>query len=231
LETGVKLIREKKQTSIMGLDARQKLNAIADEVGGFEELREKLRLSGILDWETAEFYPIISWFPDYMDEPDVIGIAVRNGYSFFILYGRTNTPHDRVNSWYDYVSMYDEYESITEALLDHHKAIIATEVDYADNRSGKSWTAIVQEVIDGIRPTKFDINDDDFLLNSIDSINFSDTEHWLSEHESFRVLFNALKNLGLDLNTNTTGMPIDTEEITIEMSEDYFDDDFRDKWA
>ena len=59
METGVKLIREKKQTSIMGLDARQKLNAIADEVGGFEELREKLRLSGILDWETAEFYPII----------------------------------------------------------------------------------------------------------------------------------------------------------------------------
>ena len=81
-----------------------------------------------------------------------------------------------------------------------------------------------------MRATKYDINDDDFLINSIDSINFSETESWLSEHESFRVLFNALKNLGIgEVNTSSAGSQQDSEVINI--SEDYFDEDFQNEWA
>jgi len=214
----------------MKLNARAKMDEIAKQIGGYDKLREEMKMAGYMDWKTAQFYPIIAWFPDYMDNADVVGIAVRNGYSFTILYGRTITPHDKVNSWYEYVSLHDNYESITEALLDHHKAIIATEIDYAENDLGRSWEEIIQGVIDGVRATKYDINDDDFLINSIDSINFSETESWLSEHESFRVLFNALKNLGIG-ESNPSGISSQQDSEVINISEDYFDEDFQNKWT
>ena len=206
------------------------MDEIAEQIGGYDKLREEMKMAGYKDWKTAEFYPIVAWFPDYMDDADVVGIAVRNGYSFTILYGRTNTPHDKVNSWYEYVSLHDNYESITEALLDHHKAIIATEVDYAEIDNGITWKDIVQSVIDGVKPTKYDINDDDFLINSIDSLNFTEAESWLSEHESFKVLFNALKNLGVG-ELNTSGISSQEESAIINISEDSFDDEFQNEWA
>ena len=214
----------------MKLNARAKMDEIAEQIGGYDKLREEMKMSGYMDWKNAQFYPIIAWFPDYMDDADVVGIAVRNGYSFTILYGRTITPHDKVNSWYEYVSLHDNYESITEALLDHHKAIIATEVDYAEIDNGITWKDIVQSVIDGVKPTKYDINDDDFLINSIDSLNFTEAESWLSEHESFKVLFNALKNLGVG-ELNTSGISSQEESAIINISEDSFDDEFQNEWA
>lgn len=214
----------------MKLNARAKMDEIAKQIGGYDKLREEMKMAGYMDWKTAQFYPIIAWFPNYMDNADVVGIAVRNGYSFTILYGRTITPHDKVNSWYEYVSLHDNYESITEALLDHHKAIIATEVDYAEIDKGITWKEIVQAVIDGVKPTKYDINDDDFLINSIDSLNFTEAESWLSEHESFKVLFNALKNLGVG-EINTSGIRFHQESENINISEDSFDEEFQNEWA
>ena len=107
----------------MKLNVRAKMDEIAEQIGGYEQLREEMKMAGYMDWKTAQFYPIVAWFPDYMDYADVVGIAVRNGYSFKILYGRTITPHDKVNSWYDYVSLHDNYESITQLRLIVQKTI------------------------------------------------------------------------------------------------------------
>ena len=216
----------------MKFDARAKMDEIAQQIGGYPQLRMEMRNAGFMEWNTAKFYPVVAWFPEYMDEPDVVGIAIRHGYSFSILYGRTITPHEKVNKWFDYVSLHDNYNSITEALLDHHKAIIATEIDFAEIDNGKTWTDLVQEVIDGIRPTKYDINDDDFLIDSIDVINFSDAETWLSEHESFRVLFNALKNLGVgDINSSSFESSKSEEKDLVLFSGDKFDEEFQNEWA
>ena len=89
-----------------------------------------------------------------------------------------------------------------------------------------------REVIDDIRPTKYDINDDDFLIDSIDVINFSDAETWLSEHESFRVLFNALKNLGVgDINSSSFENSKSEEKDLVLFSGDKFDEEFQNEWA
>ncbi len=215
----------------MGFDAKLRMNLIAEQVGGYDKLREDMRVGGFMEWQTASFYPIIAWFPKHMKSPDVLGIAVRNGYSFTILYGRTITPYDGINEWYGYVSLYDTYDSITEALLDHHKAVIATEVDFAEHKLGKSWESVLQEVIDGVRPTKFNINDDDFLVESLDALNFTDAGSWMSEHESFRVLFDALKTLGLSDNLSSSMFEGSRKEYIIEMSDATFDEDFQSEWA
>jgi hypothetical protein len=60
---------------------------------------------------------------------------------------------------------------LTEALLDHNKALIATEVDFKDSKN-MTWEEILEEVHDGVRRTKYDVDDDDFLSSENMNITF-----------------------------------------------------------
>ncbi len=212
----------------MEFDARERMDEIAEDMGGEPLLREQMRMAGYRDWETAMFYPVIAWFPQYMNEPDVLGIAVRNGFSFNVLFGCVNTPHQELNEWYSYVSLHDNYESVTEALLDHHKAFIATEVDMADAYAS-SWRELGEEVIAGIRPTKFNINDDDFLQ---DSFIFDIPAIEQSSLDLFQTLMDSLRNLGIGSEISIHGFTNspDVEEIIVSQSSD-FSEEFKDEWV
>jgi hypothetical protein len=213
----------------MEFDAKERLDEIAEEMGGESILREQMRLAGYRNWSSATLYPVVAWFPQYMDEPDVVGIAVRNGFSFNLVYGCRKTPNDGLNEWYAYVSLHDNYESLTEALLDHHKALIATEVDMADAFES-TWLEIGEEVIAGLRPTKYNVDDDDFLMMEeyVYDVPLSDT-HSL---DMFKSLIETLKKLGVGGEyTNTLSEShIGEGDIMISQHSE-FSDSFKDEWA
>lgn len=217
----------------MGLNAHERMQEIAQDIGGLEALRFKLKSYGFKEWETLTFYPVVAYFPRYMDAPDVLGIAIRNGFSFKIVFGCIISNHDALNDWFRYVCLHDNYDHMTEALLDHHKALIATEVDLSDaERIG--WESVIQEVIDGIRPTKFDVDDDDFLIDDEVNITFGVSPNRSDSPDIIGIL-DALKEF-------TTKNPKrfirfveqapDMMTYTIEVKEDAdFEDSFKEEWA
>jgi len=225
----VNFIREKKQEYIMEFNARERLSEIAEEIGGESVLREQMRDSGYKNWSTATFYPVVAWFPQYMTEPDILGIAVRDGFSFKVLYGCLTTPHEGIDEWFKYVSLHDEYVSITEALLDHHKAFIATESDMEDVEES-SWAEMGEEVIQGLRPTKFDVHDDDFLIQGEYVFNFPLGDN--STLDALKTLLDSIKELGIGqgLSTNEFSRYGGESEIVASTSEEY-SEDFKNDWA
>jgi len=217
----------------MGLDAEERLAEITTELGGVDVLRGQMRDIGYGDWETARFYPIVAWFPPYMDAPDVLGIAIRDGFSFNILFGCLQTPHDRLNDWYAYVSLHSDYKSVTEALLDHHKALIATEGDMKDATS-LSWKYVVEEVIDGLRPTKFNVNDDDFLLINRGIISFSSESNVSEFNEHLSNLLNALQDIDFDISLRNI-IPLENthnkDSSEVDITQEGFSEDFKSDWT
>lgn len=155
----------------MGLNANERMEDILRPVGGEKGLRLRLMEYGYSDWNEIKFYPVVAYFPKHMDSSDVVGVAVRKGYSFKLIYGCIQTDFEGVNEWYRYVSLHDDYNSLTEALLDHNKALIATEVDFKDSKN-MTWEEILEEVHDGVRRTKYDVDDDDFLSSENMNITF-----------------------------------------------------------
>ncbi len=219
----------------MGLNANQRMSEILRPLGGEEGLRKKLRTHGYSNWNTISFYPIIGYFPKYMDSCDVVGVAVRSNYSFKIVYGCITTDYQGVNEWYSYVSLHDDYNSLTEALLDHHKAMIATEVDMQDAKL-RSWESILEEVHDGVRRTKYDVDDDDFLLTDSMNITFGVSSDFTDSSDILSFL-EALKDFSA-MNPNRfikfveQGEELE-EELEIKFDEDNKDwnDDFINEWS
>ena len=215
----------------MGMNISDRMEKIAQSAGGLIGLRLELKRLGYQNWDSLELYPVVAFFPKYMADPDVLGIAIRNGYSFRIILGRVKSDYQGLNDWFKYVSLHDTYNSLTEALLDHHKALIATEVDMADAVL-IGWEKIVEEVIDGIRPTKYDVDDDDFLIaDEVMNITFGLPSN-LSDSSDIISILDALR----DLTSKNPKKLIRFIENEDELSEviyesDEFSDDFKSKWV
>lgn len=217
----------------MGLNALKRMREIAKTVGGLEALRMKMKQFGYEDWDTLTFYPIVAYFPRYMVQPDVLGIAIRNGFSFKVIFGCITTDYQELNEWFRYVCLHDNYDHMTEALLDHHKAMIATEVDWADAEL-MGWDMVLQEVIDGIRPTKFDVDDDDFLVEDEVNITFGVSPNRSDSPDIIGIL-DALreftsKNPKRFIRFVEQAPDVLTYTIDVEEDAD-FDDSFKENWA
>jgi hypothetical protein len=217
----------------MGLNADQRMKDILRPVGGVKGLRLKLMEHGYSDWRDAKFYPVVAYFPKYMDSSDVVGVAVRRGYSFKIVYGCVMTDFEGVNDWFKYVSLHDDYNSLTEALLDHNKALIATEVDYKDSLT-MSWEEILEEVHDGVRRTKYDVDDDDFLHSETMNITFGVSPDF-SDSSDIVSFLDALKDF-TTMNPNRFVKFIEQQEVEkvaeIKFVEDLdWSDEFLSEWA
>ena len=125
--------------------------------GGEDLLRYLLKEDGMINWETISLHPIIAYSPSHMDEAILIGIAYWDGVQFNILHSEYEfEDHLIFDNWVKYLmEMGNNYENEAEALLDHHRAIIAIKRDIQEaNKIG--WKSLISEVIYGIRPTRYE---------------------------------------------------------------------------
>jgi len=125
--------------------------------GGEDLLRYLLKDDGMINWETIPLHPIIAYSPSHMDTAILIGIAYWDGIQFNILHSEYEfEDHLIFDNWVKYLmEMGNNYENEAEALLDHHRAIIAIKRDIQEaNKIG--WESLISEVIYGIRSTRYE---------------------------------------------------------------------------
>ena len=171
---------------------------------------------GVVNWEKLPINPIVAYSPTHMENAIVIGLAYRHNGKFHIIHSEYEFPkYEKFNEWIEYLMEMDEsYDMPAEAVLDHHRAIVATEMDI-DDAHMISWEEIIKEVIDGERPTRFSEEAQNPIYDS--------------EYDMAEVLFDALFGLKQFIE-----MIIDDEEIVLEAEitdADDFDEGWKQDWV
>ncbi len=198
------------------MDYKVEMEKIMDACGGEDLLRYLIKEDGVINWDSITINPIVAYSPRHMDRAIMVGCAYRHGNSFHILHSAYDfTEHPKFERWVNYLMEMDEtYEMPAEALLDHNRAIIATEMDI-DDAQMTSWEDIVKEVIDGERPNRYDSTSSSPLFDS--------------EHDMADVLFDALFGLKnfIELITQETDVTLEVETSDIED----FNMDWQEEWS
>lgn len=132
------------------MEVKKELNKFLDSCGGEDLIRWLLKDDGYVNWQSMSLMPIVAWSPPHMKEPLIVGVAVK-GYpedTPEILVSAQEFPKNAsFDKWVRYLMERGEYEEPAEALLDHNRAIIASEVDIMDAEM-IGWKVVLQEVID-----------------------------------------------------------------------------------
>ena len=117
-----------------------------ENCGGEDLLRYLLKEDGMINWETISLYPIVAYSPPHMDEAILIGIAYWDGVHFNILHSEYEfEDHPIFDNWVKYLmEMGINYKNEAEALLDHHRAIIAIKRDIKEaNKINAKYAVII----------------------------------------------------------------------------------------
>mgnify|MGYP003645060623 CR=1 FL=1 len=132
------------------MEVKVELNKFLDSCGGEDLIRWLLKDDGYRNWQSMSLMPIVAWSPPHMAEPLVVGVAVKGELDEEpnILVSTQEFPKNKeFNSWVQYLMERGEYVEPAEALLDHNRALIASEVDIMDAEM-IGWKVVLQEVID-----------------------------------------------------------------------------------
>ena len=125
-----------------------------ESLGGEDLLRWLMKDDGITDWSEATLYPIISYHPQLLRKPIVVGVGTlaSDGRCSQILADEWDFEHlPEFQDYVDYLMEMGDYTTPLQALSDHNRAMILNEIDMIDSKE-RGLTAIIMEVIEGKRP-------------------------------------------------------------------------------
>ena len=198
------------------MDIKKEMVKVMDSCGGEDLLRYLMKDDGVINWDKLPINPIVAYSPVHLDKAIIIGLAYRHNGKFHIIHSEYEfLNHGKFNEWVEYLMEMDErYENPSQAVLDHRRAIIATEMDI-DDAEICSWEEIIREVIDGNRPTRYG---DKSYSSAFDS-----------EYDMADVLFDALFGLQQFIEMIMVDDSVELE-AEIEDSDD-FDEEWKNEWA
>ena len=108
-----------------------------ESLGGEDLLRWLMMDDGIMDWSDATLYPIISYHPQLLRKPIVVGVGTltSDGRCSKILADEWDFEHlPEFQDYVDYLMEMGNYNTPLQALSDHNRAMILNEIDMIDSR-------------------------------------------------------------------------------------------------
>lgn len=152
------------------MEIEKEMKLFMDNCGGEDLIRYLIKEDGILNWQSIELNPIITYSPKHMENAKIAGIAYWNGINYNIIVSEQDFNNSSFEEWVNYLMEMGEYDSISHALLDHHKAIIVSSKEMAESEE-KTWEEIVSEVIYGTRSNNFEeLVEQDTIIKEIDML-------------------------------------------------------------
>ena len=118
-------------------------------------VRESSR-SQIKNWQTASIYPVVGYHSQYMDSPELIGVAVvgnpwKHGENSIYLYALEEELPEALIEWIDQVmDLGDGLDCACKIMLNYQRAIIPVNGESLD-----LWGEIFRDVLDGKRSTNY----------------------------------------------------------------------------
>ena len=138
------------------MNLEDEFEKVMESCGGEDLIRYLIKDDGVMNWEVCRISPIVAYSPQHMESPIIIGVAYWHNNEYKIIFSEFEFPQcPQFQEWVDYLmEMEETYENVSEAVLDHHRAIIATEMDILDAELD-SWEDVIWEVINNERPNRY----------------------------------------------------------------------------
>ena len=184
-----------------------------ESLGGEDLLRWLMKDDGIIDWSEITLYPIISYHPQLLKKPIVVGVGTltTDGQCSKILADEWDFEHlPEFQEYVDYLMEMGNYETPLQALSDHNRAMILNEIDIIDSKE-RGLIAIIMEVIEGERPNGL-----------TDSIRFV--------HDGYEVEYTGMTNI--EAFFTFLGDILDvSNHTTFNVKDEKFSTNWQTKWA
>ena len=136
------------------MEVEKALHDMMNNCGGEDLLRYLIKEDGYNNWKTVKLLPIVAYSPSHLDNAIVCGIAYWNGIGYNILHSEFEYESEIFQDWVDYLMEMGEYQTTSEALLDHHRAIIANDI-VIKQAENTSWEEVISQVIYGTLSNNF----------------------------------------------------------------------------
>ena len=122
----------------------------------FETMIRESARSQIKNWQTATIHPVVGYHPEYMDNPELIGVAVvgkpwKSSDTAVYLYALEEELPESLIEWIDQVmDLGDGLDCACKIMLHYQRAIIPVK-----GESLELWEEIFTDVLAGMRSTNY----------------------------------------------------------------------------
>lgn len=129
---------------------------LQDTVGSLENKVREAARTHLSDWQTAKIFPVVGFHPEYMEYPELIGVALvgrprRMDLSATYLYALEDGLPEKLIEWIDQImELGDGLDCACHMMLAYHRAIIPV-----NGETLWDYDNIFEEVFKGKRSTNY----------------------------------------------------------------------------